>query len=128
MAFREPERLARFAATAGRAPHVWLGYISWELSEDTARRVTDEQTAAAVVEAIRRAQVMATAAGAGEVRVVEVSDPGLLTGDWAPQPEAMAARSSKGPYGGDENLDPEFLEMVPRPVRTSVSVNLSAEA
>lgn len=127
VAFREVERLSRVAAELGRADHVRLAGISWELTEETARTVRDDQTAAAVVEALRRAEVMARAAGAGPAAVVEIADPGLLA---QPQAEATAMFARAAAFGGEEadSLDPEFLQIVARPVRTEVTVHARCEA
>lgn len=127
-AFRNVETLSRVAAELGRARYITLTQIGWELTEDTARRVAEEQTAAAVRDAVRRAQVMAEAAGAGEVRVVEIADPGLLSesrdGFGAPAGAMMRASFD----GGEESLDPEFLQIVPRPVPTAITVEVRCEA
>lgn len=124
-AFRDVDQLSRFAAEAGRMPHVQLTGIAWELTEETRREVEDHLTGAAVVEALRKAQVVADAAGAGPVTVLEISEPGLM----AQASMEFAAKAMRfDAAGGQEGIDPEFLQIVPAPVRTEVTIQVRCEA
>lgn len=113
--FRDIGALARFVETWGAVDGVTLVGVTWTLTEPT--RATQERRvlAAAVEHARGRAQVIATAAGAGEVHVVEVADPGLLEGDrpGAPSPAAVAARpaASAAAGAGPVDITPEDVEI-----------------
>jgi len=75
-----------FAALAGTVD-AWGGldgvtvhHVEWALTEATQATQEAEVLRRAVADAHSRAQAMATAAGQGEVRWVELADPGLLGG------------------------------------------------
>lgn len=113
--FRDFQALSRFVDAWGGRDGIAIGYVEWTLTE--ARRVREEDAtlARAVEEARRRAQTMATAAGAGEVTFVELSDPGLLGGGRESQQaySAMAMRGKAMDSGGGEgvSLMPEDVEL-----------------
>lgn len=113
--FRDFVALARFVETWGAVDGVTLVGVTWTLTEATRAAQERHVLARAVEQARSRAQVIATAAGAGEVYVVEVADPGLLGEAWpgAPLPAAVAARSAASPATGASPVDltPEDVEI-----------------
>ena len=87
-----------------------------------ALRLEESALTEAVADARRRAQVMAAAAGAGEVRVLEVADPGLLSGGEAAQDSGVRFARAYGANGG------EGIAVVPEDVTVEAAVQVRFEA
>lgn len=120
--FTDLEALGPFAADAGSRPLVRLGGVGWELTDATRRRLQDDAIAAAIARARERAEAMARAAGAGDLRVLKITDPGLMDAPGAGVARyAMAAMSR-----GGEDAAP--VEIVPEDVSIDVSVQVRFEA
>ena len=64
----------------------------------------------------------------GKAGMVDAGDPGLLgeSRDGFGAPAGAMMRASFD--GGEESLDPEFLQIVPRPVPTAITVEVRCEA
>jgi len=77
--------------------------------------------AQAVEVARERAQVLATAAGAGEVRCLEVSDPGMLGHRTEGEPMMLAA--SRSAYAKDAGGGGEGIEIAPEDVDIEATVH-----
>lgn len=110
---------ARWSATDG----LDVTDVRWELSERTGATVREQVLAAAVQDAVDRARVMARAAGAQQVEVTDVADPGLLVpsgGDHLGQPMAMAGAMGRGAGDG--------LELSPRDVVVAAEVHVRLQA
>jgi uncharacterized protein YggE len=114
--FRDVGALARFVDAWGGVDGVTIVGVRWTLTEATRQDEERRVLARAVEQARERARVIAAAAGAGDVRVVEVADPGLLGGDRhgtsapsavAGRPAAEAARAALAPV----DLAPEDVEL-----------------
>lgn len=103
--FRDFTALARFAADWGVRDGIRVGRVEWSVTEQRRAELEAGTLERAVREARRRALVIARAAGAEEVEVVEVADPGLLSGTQGaagtPLHQAAAFRSSAGAEAGD---------------------------
>lgn len=72
--FRDFQALADFAVSWGSAPGVEIHYTDWRLSPETEQRLETELLTEAVAAGRRRAEAMATAAGAAITSCVELSD------------------------------------------------------
>lgn len=99
--FADLDELAAFTARAGARDGVQVGGVGWSITDATRDRLEAETIAAALAPAHTRALAIARAAGASDVEVIEVADPGLL-GGVDPRPEATAYRAlaSTGDFGG----------------------------
>jgi len=118
--FRDFPTLAGFADHWGGRPGVTLGHIEWTLTE-TRQKETERSVLAQAVEVAReRAQVLATAAGAGEVRCLEVSDPGMLGHRTEGEPMMLAA--SRSAYAKDAGGG-EGIEIAPEDVDIEATVH-----
>lgn len=124
--FTEAETLGERVSGWALHPDVELGWVDWELTEDTRRAFEETALAEAVADARRRAQVLATAAGAGEVRVLEVADPGMLSGGADASRSgamgSMRAYAANGGHGGDG------FAVVPEDVTVEAAVDVRCEA
>lgn len=106
--------LARFCDQWGRAEGVTIARVEWTLTlarEDEEKRLVLE---AAVRDAQQRAQIMASAAGAGTVRFVQLADPGLLGVPTPLSEPVLAARSMARDAGGSTDaidLTPEDINL-----------------
>jgi len=114
--FRDFGALARFVDDWGGEEGVTLQSVQWALTEATRQEQERRVLAQAVSQARDRARVVAAAADAGDVRFLEVADPGLLGGErpGAPQPLAMSARPAAAAAmggGGPVELAPEDIEV-----------------
>ena len=119
--FRDFPTLAGFADHWGGRPGVTLGHIEWTLTE-TRQKETERSVLAQAVEVAReRAQVLATAAGAGEVRCLEVSDPGMLGHRTEGEPMMLAA--SRSAYAKDAGGGGEGIEIAPEDVDVEATVH-----
>ena len=72
--FRDFQALADFAVSWGSAPGVEIHDTDWRLSPETEQRLETELLTEAVAAGRRRAEAMATAAGAAITSCVELSD------------------------------------------------------
>lgn len=112
--FRDFTALSAFIDQWGGRDGISVNHVQWTLTET--RRVREEAAvlARAVDEARQRAQAMATAAGAGAVRFIEIADPGLLSvgREFAGQ-QAYAMKARGGMHSPDEgvNVSPEDVEL-----------------
>lgn len=118
--FRDPEVLAAFVARHGSTPGVAQRPVVWDLADETRERLRDEATAGAVSDARHRAEVVARASGAGTLRCVAISDPGLLGS--GPREEAMAFALT----GGADMARAGHESVEPRPGRIEVRVQVHA--
>ena len=119
--FRNFPTLAGFADHWGGRPGVTLGHIESTLTE-TRQKETERSVLAQAVEVAReRAQVLATAAGAGEVRCLEVSDPGMLGHRTEGEPMMLAA--SRSAYAKDAGGGGEGIEIAPEDVDIEATVH-----
>jgi uncharacterized protein YggE len=110
--FRDVGALARFVDAWAGVDGITIAGVRWTLTEATRQAQERRVLTQAVEQARARALVIAAAAGAGDVRIVEVADPGLLAGDrrgTAP-PSAVAARSGAADAGAVD-LAPEDIEI-----------------
>jgi uncharacterized protein len=119
--FRDFAALARFAADWGARDGVRLSHVEWTVTEQRRAELESAILAGAVRDARRRAVIIARAAGAEGVEVVEVADPGLLSGtrgqqSAGPLPPA-AFRSAAGIESGDA------AAIVPEDVTGSATVH-----
>ena len=101
------------AAAVHALAGVTVNHVEWALTEATRATQEAEVLRRAVVDARSRAQAMATAAGQGEVRWVELADPGLLQGGARPTGAetytATAMRAGKADAGGGTDVVPEDI-------------------
>lgn len=121
--FLDFEALGRFLTDAAARDGVALQGVTWCLTDATERARRDECIAGAVARATGRAQAMAHAAGAGEVRIVEIADPGLL-GDAGGGGMAGAPRFAMM----KATLADDALGVEPEDVRVEVALQLRFEA
>lgn len=94
--FRDFGALSRFIDQWGGRTGVNVDAVEWTLTEARQQQEEDRVLARAVVQAHARATTMATAAGDGAVRFLELADPGLMSDGEAagPQSHTMALRSA----------------------------------
>ncbi len=100
--------------------------VDWDLTDATRRDLEERTLTGALGDARRRARVLAAAAGAGEVRVVEVADRGMLGegGDsGGALPVGVAGARMLAAPGGEGGLRIEPQDVV---VRAEVDVVLEA--
>ncbi len=76
--FADVRVLAAFIDRWAAVPGVSLADVAWSLTDERRADAEREVLAAAVARARERAQIIADAAGAGEVRFAEIADPELL--------------------------------------------------
>lgn len=113
--FADFEALGRLTSDLGAREGVQLGWVSWQLTDATADRLRDECIQGAVDRARHRAEAMARAAGAKELEIVEIADPGLLGSgevrmEYAAPAMAMG-RQSKGGAADAVQAVPEEIEV-----------------
>lgn len=116
--------LADFGATFGAVEGLNLDGVEWRLTEETRRATEAECLTSAVGAARERAQVMAGAAGAGEVRFVQLSDPGLMSDRPEPSPRMYAMADAVRGAAGKEL---QGLEIAPEDLLVSVVVHARFE-
>ena len=124
--FSDFEELSRSSFTWSSREGVVVEGVEWDLTDTTRRDLEERTLAGALGDARRRARVLAAAAGAGDVRVVEVADRGMLGGggdSGGPTPVGIAGARMLGAPGGDEGLRIEPRDVV---VRAEVDVVLEA--
>ena len=111
--YRDFGALARTVDAWGGLAGVTVSRVEWALTEATRTAQEAAVLRRAVEDARARAQAMATAAGHGEVRWLELADPGLLQGGARPTggdtytPAAMRAGKAEG--GGGADVAPEDI-------------------
>lgn len=116
--FSDFRALAKFIDQWGGREGVSLRNVEWALTEAAREREEEGVLTRAVASARARAQTIATAAGAGEVRFLELADPGLLP-DAGPAQESYSSakmmRSMDGGMGGEGvDLRPEDVDLEAR--------------
>ncbi|HOA88382.1 MAG TPA: SIMPL domain-containing protein [Propioniciclava tarda] len=122
--FTDFEALGRYTSDLAGRTGVRLGYVSWQLTDATAERLSDECIEGAVKRARQRAEAMAKAAGVGAIEITEVADPGLLG-----TPEARMD------FGGDTRVyamaasmkggaEPESVKVVPEEIEIGAQLQL----
>lgn len=112
--FQDFQALSRFIDVWGSREGVTVAFVEWNLTQDARRREEAAVLSRAVENARDRAQVMADAAGAGQVRFLEIADPGLLVDGAAEANYGASAKMMRAAYdGGGEgvNLRPEDVEL-----------------
>jgi uncharacterized protein YggE len=112
--YRDFSALAATVDAWGALAGVTVNHVEWALTEATRATQEAEVLRRAVADAQSRAQAMATAAGQGEVRWVELADPGLLQGGARPAAgvesyTAASMRAGKADAGGGTDVAPEDI-------------------
>lgn len=122
--FIDFESLGRYTADLGGRDGVRLGWVNWSLTDATADRLRDECIEGAVARARQRAEAMARAAGAGEIEITEIADPGLLGTPEARQSfdamRPMMAMSARG----KAMEEPEAVVVVPQEIEIGAQLQL----
>jgi uncharacterized protein YggE len=124
--FKDFEALSRFVESLAVMEGVNVGAISWDLTEEHRKAVTDDVRRLAVEDAVLKAGSYASAAGVGTPSVIAIADPGMLgdggSGGIGPAPiERMAFRAQAMDAGGAPlALSPEQIQ-----VSTSVDVRFT---
>lgn len=124
--FRDFEDLSIRVVEWSEQEGVTVVGLDWDLTQTTRRGLQEETLTGALADACRRARVLAGAAGAGEVRVVEVADRGMLGGggsEAVPVARVGARMFSTASGGGDDGLRVEPRDVV---VRAEVDAVLEA--
>lgn len=93
--FDDPGRLAPWLATVAGVNGIAVQQIEWSLTDASLSAAETEALGAAVADARRRADVIASALGFLSLRPLAVGDPGLLTSTEAPR--SMTASDSMQP-------------------------------
>lgn len=93
--FDDPGRLAQWLATVAGVDGVAVQQVEWSLTEASLIAVETEALGAAVADARRRADVIASALGFLTLRPLAVGDPGLLSS--TDDPRSMMASDSMQP-------------------------------
>ena len=116
--------LAQFANAQGSSQYVKLEGVDWALTEVTKARVQQQVLTEAVQDAVTRASQIANAAGAGQVKALEISDPGLLSGIHGStgSVDSMVALTARGAAAGAGG-DAESLDLVPEDVELAATVH-----
>jgi len=116
--FADFEALGRYTADLGGRTGVQLSWVRWSLTDATADRLRDECIAGAIGRARDRASSMARAAGADDIEIVEIADPGLLSGGetrtmlgGGRELSAMAARGLAMEEAEAVEIRPEEIEV-----------------
>lgn len=126
--FNDFEALSRFVEKLAVMEGVNVGAITWDLTDERRKEVTDDVRKLAVEDAVQKAAAYASAAGAGAPSVIAIADPGML-GDGsgggigpAPMMERMAFKAQAMDAGGGAplTLSPEQIQ-----VSTSVDVRFT---
>ncbi len=112
--FRDFGELARFIDQWGGRGGVRIEGVEWTLTEARQKAEEDNVLAEAVVQAHARATTIAQAAGARDVKFLELADAGLLSenADYiGPVAHAMSLRSAAAPEGEGVTIAPEDVEL-----------------
>lgn len=118
--FDDRERLGAWLDTITGVSGVSVQQLEWSLTETSRLAAETEALGAAVSDARRRAEAIASALGLLSLRTIAVSDPGLLSdGDGAPisasdaaQPRMLKASASAPTSGQGIVLEPADLDIV----------------
>lgn len=117
--FVDVEALGRWIGSIGTDPVHEVGGIEWSLSDETRERLESSARAMAVADARRRASDLATAAGLGQPRIVEIREAGTLP-PARQEAQPMFARAAAAPA---PSIDLEAGEIE---VASSITVHLEA--
>lgn len=112
--FHDFGALARFIDQWGGRTGVNVDAVEWTLTEGRRQREEDNVLRRAVVQAHTRATTMASAAGDGAVRFLELADQGLLNDgeNSGPPAQGMAMRSTAAvPSDDGVTIAPEDVEI-----------------
>ena len=116
--FSDFDALGRLVEQLALTDGVNVGGITWDLTDERRKAVTDDVRRRAVEDAVQKASVYATAAGVGAPVVVAVADPGMLGdgtgGGVGPAPyERMAFKAQAMDAGGGAPLalSPEQIQV-----------------
>jgi len=115
--FDDRERLAAWLTSISGVDGVAVHQLDWTLSDDTRLAVETEALAAAVADARRRADTIASALGFLTLRPIAISDPGLLSADGihTDASDAMSPRVMKAASAPSSNdgvvLEPDDVEI-----------------
>ncbi len=125
--FDDFEALSRFVEKLAIMEGVNVGAITWDLTEERRKTVTDDVRRLAVEDAMQKAASYASAADVGAPSVIAIADPGMLgdgSGGIGPAPlmERMAFKAQAMDAGGGAPLalSPEQIQ-----VSTSVDVRFT---
>jgi uncharacterized protein YggE len=128
--FSDFDALAGWVEKIATSEGVSVSSITWDLTDDKRKTVTDDVRRAAVADALGKARVYASAVGLGEPAAVAIADVGMLS-DQGPSPvagggfERMAFKAQSAPMamdaGGGLSFTPEKIE-----VSAGVDVRFSA--
>jgi uncharacterized protein YggE len=128
--FSDFEALGALIETLAVMDGVNVGGITWDLTDERRKAVTDDVRRRAVEDAVAKAATYASAAGVGAPSVIAVADPGMLGdgtgGGVGPAPyERVAFKAQAMDAGGGAPLalSPEQIQ-----VSSSVDVRFSAGA
>lgn len=110
--FSDLARLAEWVEQVAVLDGVSVQGVSWTLTDVTRKQLVADARARAVADAVARATAYAAALGLGDVRAVELAEPGML-GDHsrptASQSVAAARTASSTNGGGRLDLKPEDI-------------------
>ncbi len=106
--FVDFEALSSFVDAWSADERVEIGHVGWDLTEEHRHEHTAHVRAAAVADAVAKAQAYADAVDAGTVSPTHLADPGLLS-PGEPQPRAMMAMSADAAYGSTLELVPDEI-------------------
>lgn len=123
--FRDKGALAYFVDTWAGQPGVTVRYVQWALTEQVRLKSEADALGRAVAQATERARVMAAAGGYADVRLVEVADPGLLSGMRAAQagPSGVYAMSGRGGVSSAGSTEQGPVEITPEDVDITSTVH-----
>ncbi len=113
--FSDLSVVSGWIAEAAEDDGIRIASVTWSLTAATRTRIEREAAAAAIETAAERARAYAAAAGRSDVEIVEVADPGLLTGTGHGAGEqtgvARASLMSADPSGARLDLHPADIEV-----------------
>jgi uncharacterized protein YggE len=119
--FRDFVGLARFTTDWGARDGVRLGRVEWTVTEQRRAELESATLECAVRDARRRALVIARTVGADDVEVVEVADPGLLSGTRGQPDGPLHATAAFRAGGAAESADTAAI--LPEDVTGSATVH-----
>lgn len=113
--FADFKELASFTARTGTAEGVTLGYVGWDVTDDTRKAAEAEALTAAVATTQARAAAIAKAAGLTDIQATQFADPGLLAENASAKAGRLmsAAYGARGaaPMGEAFEISPEDIEI-----------------
>lgn len=119
--FVDLERLSQWVTAWGEREGLSIDDIAWTLTDQTRAGARDEVLTRAVADARDRAEVLARAAGCGDLRFLEIADPGLL-GDATPEAAAAGAQFRT------MQASAAFVGAEPDTITTSATIQVRFEA